>query len=70
MNYLRRVILGTFLVVALTATLGWSQEEQQGPPPPPPQAEAQVDQQPPASQPTYQPPANQPAPNSPTRTLR
>jgi hypothetical protein len=66
MNYLRRVILGTFLVVALTATLGWSQEEQQGPPPPPPQAEAQVDQQPPASQPTYQPPANQPAPNSPT----
>ncbi len=73
MNYLRRVILGTFLVVALTATLGWSQEEEQGPPPPPPQAQGQVDQQPPAAQPTYQqPPNQQPSqpPNSPTTDQR
>jgi hypothetical protein len=59
MNYLRRVILGTFLVVALTAPLGWSQEEEQGPPPPPNQADAQVTQQPPDQQPSSQPP-NQP----------
>ena len=60
MNYLRRMVLGTLLAVALTATLAWSQEEEQGPPPPPNQATEEVAPgQAPASQPSYSQAPNQ-----------
>ena len=63
MNYLRRVILGSFLAVALTATLSWSQEEEQGPPPPNQASGEVAPGQPPAPQPSYDQAPNQaPAP--------